>query len=64
MKIKKDYMLHLDVRPGDTIYQYTTVCLHLGKKSLYDMLMSHSDWMDYVADGPLWPIIWWKSRPL
>ncbi|KAJ9634875.1 hypothetical protein H2204_006109 [Knufia peltigerae] len=24
MKIKKDYMLHLDVRPRDTIYQYTT----------------------------------------
>ncbi|EXJ63370.1 acetoacetate-CoA ligase [Cladophialophora psammophila CBS 110553] len=24
MKIKKDYMLNLDVRQGDTIYQYTT----------------------------------------
>ncbi|EXJ61493.1 acetoacetate-CoA ligase [Cladophialophora psammophila CBS 110553] len=24
LQIKKDYMLHLDVRPGDTIYQYTT----------------------------------------
>ncbi|OQV08827.1 hypothetical protein CLAIMM_13044 [Cladophialophora immunda] len=24
LQIKKDYMLHLDVRPGDIIYQYTT----------------------------------------
>ncbi|OAL46313.1 acetoacetate-CoA ligase [Pyrenochaeta sp. DS3sAY3a] len=24
LQVKKDYMLHLDVRPGDTIYQYTT----------------------------------------
>lgn len=27
MQIKKDYLLHLDVRPGDIIYQYTTVCV-------------------------------------
>lgn len=25
MQVKKDYMLHLDVKPGDIIYQYTTV---------------------------------------
>jgi hypothetical protein len=25
MQVKKDYMLSLDVRPGDTIFQYTTV---------------------------------------
>ncbi|KAH6974321.1 acetoacetyl-synthase [Ilyonectria sp. MPI-CAGE-AT-0026] len=24
MQVKKDYMLHLDVKPGDIIYQYTT----------------------------------------
>ncbi|KIW77605.1 hypothetical protein Z517_10051 [Fonsecaea pedrosoi CBS 271.37] len=24
MQVKKDYLLHLDVRPGDTVYQYTT----------------------------------------
>lgn len=28
MQVKKDYMLGLDVRPGDAIFQYTTVCIY------------------------------------
>lgn len=35
MKIKKDYMLHLDVRPRDTIYQYTTVSKEITRLDLH-----------------------------
>lgn len=40
LQVKKDYMLHIGVRPGDILFQYTTVCtiLHyiLSKENIMD----------------------------
>lgn len=56
MQVKKDYLLHLDVRPGDTVYQYTTVwkCLSCGVMTTD----SRTDWMDHVGNGSVRPCLW------
>lgn len=56
MQVKKDYLLQLDVRPGDTVYQYTTVWRRLSY--IMTTTDSRTDWMDYVGNGIVRPCLW------
>ena len=64
MKVKKDYTLNLDVRPGDTIYQYTTVRSYSHPRISLTVLTQYyySDWVDNVANPSVRTDIWRQNR--
>lgn len=60
MQVKKDYMLHLVVRPGDVIYQYTTVWRHLASVENVLYWILYEDVLNYMGYGSLRIILHWK----
>lgn len=56
LQVKKDYTLHIGVRPGDILFQYTTVCAMVyslcsfqGEPDGLTRVIGTKDSMDYVG---------------
>lgn len=56
--------MHLDVQPGDSFFQYTTVSRIFLVTGDHTNNLTDADWVDHVEKCTLQHRIWWSINPV